>query len=145
MKKIIVSLLFFISACSSNAENKKNQYLVLNELWEKQSTKSEVIKSLGGGFKEVDSGIVYTYPNSNRPRIGLFFDSSNRLREQFVFLQEAALQDFKKAINCNWKETEEVRDIAHYQRTIKKGSCPDLSISYETYLDLNAYELRWKR
>jgi hypothetical protein len=145
MKKLILPLLVFFSACSSIAENKKNQYLVLNELWEKQSTRSEVVKILGNGFKEVDSGIVYTYPNSNRPRIGLFFDSSNKLREQFVFLQEAALQEFKKAMKCKWKETEEVRDIVHYQRTIKKGSCSELNINYETYLDLNAYELRWKR
>jgi hypothetical protein len=62
-----------------------------------------------------------------------------------VFLQETALQEFKKAMNCKWKETEEVKAIAHYHRTIKKGSCPELGISYETYFDLNAYELRWKR
>ena len=75
MKKLILSLLFFISACSSIAENKKSKLLTLNELWEKHSTKSEVLNSLGNGFKEVDSGIVYTYPNSDRPEIGLFFSS----------------------------------------------------------------------
>jgi hypothetical protein len=145
MKKLILSLLFFISACSSIAENKKSKLLTLNELWEKHSTKSEVLNSLGNGFKEVDSGIVYTYPNSDRPEIGLFFDASDKLVEQFAFLDEASLYQFKKLVNCKWKETEEVKNVAHYQRTIKKGYCPTLSITYETYLGLNAYEVRWKR
>lgn len=145
MKKLNFFLLFLISACSSSGERTKNKYLILNELWEKHSTKSEVIKTLGGGFTEVDSGIVYRYPNSKRPEVGLFFDSSDRLTEQFVFMSEQALQQFKSTIDCNWHETEEKKDIAHYQRIIKKGTCSVLSISYETYLDLNAYEVRWKR
>lgn len=145
MKKLILPLLLFISACSTSAEVKKNKYLLLNELWQKHSTRSEVIRTLGDGFIEVDSGIVYRYPNSNRPEIGLFFDSSNRLDEQFVFMGEQSLTQFKSSLECKWKETEEVIDVAHYQRTIRKGSCPDLSISYETYLGLNAYEVRWKR
>lgn len=77
--------------------------------------------------------------------MGFFFDSSNKLRGQFAFLDESSLQHFKKAVHCEWKETEEVKDVDHYQRTIKKGSCPNLSISYETYLGLNTYEVRWKR
>src|SRR5690606_21925425 len=128
-----------------SAENKKHKSLTLNELWEKHSTRSEVINSLGTGFKEVDSGIVYTYSNSDRPEIGLFFDASGKLVEQFAFLDETSLQHFKKSVNCKWKETKEVKIVAHYQRTIKKASCPALSITYETYLGLNAYEVRWKR
>lgn len=143
--QLILPLLFFISSCSTSAEVKKNKYLLLNELWEKQSTKSEVIKTLGDGFVEVDSGIVYRYPNSKRPEIGLFFDSFDRLDEQFVFMDEQSLIQFKSAINCKWKETEEKKDIAHYQRIIKKGICSNKSIHYETYFDLNAYEVRWKR
>ena len=143
IKKLL--LLLLISACSSSAENKKYKSLMLNELWENHSTKNEVIKSLGYGFIEVDSGIVYTYPSSKRPEIGLFFDASNRLVEQFAFLDETSLQHFKKSVNCKWEEAEEVKNVAHYQRTIKKGSCSTLSITYETYLGLNAYEVRWKR
>ncbi len=145
MKKLILSLLFLISACTSSAENKKSKYLVLNDLWEKRSTRSEVTKVLGNDYVETDSGIMYRYPNSKRPEIGLFFDSSDRLIEQFVFMPEQALQQFKSAIDCKWQEAAEKKDIAHYQRIIKKGICPALSISYETYLDLNAYEVRWKR
>lgn len=145
MKKLILILLLLISGCSSSGENKRYKFQIQNDLWEKQSTKSEVIKSLGTGFTEVDSGIVYKYPNSDRPEIGLFFDASNKLVEQFAFLDERSLQDFKSSINCKWKEVEEVKSVAHYQRTIKKGSCSALSITYETYLGLNAYEVRWKR
>ncbi len=75
----------------------------------------------------------------------MFFDSSDRLIEQFVFMPQQALQQFKSAIDCKWQEAAEKKDIAHYERIIKKGICPALSISYETYLDLNAYEVRWKR
>ena len=145
MKKLNLLLFFFISACSSGPASKKNKYLLLNELWQKHSAMSEVVQILGKGYVKVDSGLVYRYPNSKRPEIGLFFDSSGKLTEQFVFMDEKALIQFKSSIDCRWKETEEKKDIAHYQRTIKKGSCPSLSISYETYLDLNAYEVRWKR
>lgn len=145
MKKVSLFLLLLISACSSSSERTKNKYLILNKLWEKHSTKTEVVKTLGSGFTEVDSGIVYSYPNSKRPEVGLFFDSSDRLTEQFVFMSEQALQQFKSTIDCKWHETEEKKEIAHYQRIIKKGACTVRSIGYETYLDLNAYEVRWKR
>ncbi len=145
MKKLIVPLLLFISACTSSAEPKKNKYLVLNELWKNRSTSNEVIKMLGNDYVKNDSGILYLYPNSKRPEIGLFFDSSDRLIEQFVFMGEQALQQFKSDIDCKWQETEEKKDIGHYQRIIKKGTCTALSIGYETYLDLNAYEVRWKK
>jgi hypothetical protein len=145
MNKLILILLLLISSCSSSLESKRYKFQILKELWEKRSTKSEVIKSLGAEFTEVESGIVYKYPNSDRPEIGLFFDSSNRLVEQFLFLDDGYLEHFKSSVNCNWKEVEEVKSVAHYQRTIKKGSCPGLSITYETYLGLNAYEVRWKR
>jgi hypothetical protein len=117
----------------------------MNELWKMNASSDEVKKVFGNKFKVVESGITYSYPNSKFPEKAFFFDNSDKLREQFVFLQEAALQEFKKATNCKWIESEEVRNIAHFQRIVKKGSCPDLNISYETYLDLNAYEVRWKR
>lgn len=145
MKKLVLSLLLVISACTSSVENQKNKYLVLNELWTNHSTKSEVIKMLGNGYIETDSGILYRYPNADRPEIGLFFDSSSRLEEQFVFMGEQELKQFKSAINCKWQETEEKKDVAHYQRIIKKGLCPTLNIKYETYLNLNGYEVRWKK
>ena len=117
----------------------------MNDLWRMKATPDEIKKIFGGSYIVVDEGITYSYPNSKFPEMGFFFDSSNKLREQFVFLPEDKLQEFKKETDCKWKETEEVKNVAHYQRTIKKGSCSTLSITYETYLGLNAYEMRWKR
>jgi hypothetical protein len=53
-----------------------------------RSTRCEVVKILGNDYVKTDSGILYRYPNSKRPEIGLFFDSSNRLIEQFVLMDE---------------------------------------------------------
>lgn len=117
----------------------------MNDLWKMNGGIEDVKKVFGNKSRPVESGIMYTNPNSKFPEMAFFFDSSNKLREQFVFLQKAKLQEFKKEINCNWQETVETRDIAHYQRTIKKGSCPELNITYATYLDLNGFELRCKR
>jgi hypothetical protein len=144
--KIFIVALFSIISCSSNdIVINESKYIQMNDLWKMNGGIEDVKKVFGNKSRPVESGIMYTYPNSNFPEMAFFFDSSNKLREQFVFLQEAALQELKKEINCKWKETVETRDIAHYQRTIKKGSCPELNITYETYLDLNAFELRWKR
>lgn len=144
--KILFIALFSIISCSSNdIAMKESKYIHMNDLWKMNAGIEDVKKVFGNKSHSVESGIMYTFPNSKFPEMAFFFDNSNKLREQFVFLQEAALQEFKKEINCNWKETVETRDIAHYQRTIKKGCCPELNITYETYLDLNAFELRWKR
>jgi hypothetical protein len=146
MKIALMLILLALSSCSSSDTiEQKNKYIQMNDLWKKKASSADVQNVFGDKLNSVDSGITYNYPNTNFPEMAFFFDSSNRLREQFVFLQEAALQEFKKAMNCKWIETEVVKDIAHYQRTIKKGSCPALSITYETYLGLNAYEVRWKR
>ncbi len=146
MKIFYMVILITITSCSSNdVVGSKSKYVQMNDLWEMKANISDVKKVFGNDFHVVDSGITYSYPNSKFPQMAFFVDSSNKLREQFIFLQEAALQEFKKAMKCKWKETEEIRDIAHYQRIIKKGFCPKLNISYETYLDLNAYEVRWKR
>ncbi len=145
MMKLTLFILFFITSCTSSTENKKSKYLVLNELWEKHSTRSEVIKTLGNDYVETDSGILFLYPNSKRPEIGLFFSSSEKLTEMFAFMNEQALNNLKSTIDCHWQESEEKKDIAHYQRIIKKGICNAHHIRYETYLDLNGYEVRWKR
>jgi hypothetical protein len=146
MKIVLMLILFAASSCSSSdSVGAKNKYIQMNDLWKMKANSDDVKKVFGNTFKVVESGIAYNYPNSNFPEIAFFFDNSNKLREQFVFLQEVALQEFKKAMDCKWKETEEVKKISHYYRIIKKGSCSALNISYETYLDLNSYEVRWKR
>lgn len=144
--KIFIVALFSIFSCSSNdIVINESKYIQMNDLWKMNGGIEDVKKVFGNKSRPVESGIMYTYPNSNFPEMAFFFDSSNKLREQFIFLQEAELQKFKSTINCKWKETQEIKDISHYQRTIKKGSCSELNITYETYLDLNAFELRWKR
>lgn len=146
MRTMYFIVLIFCISCSSKSTNQsKDKYILMNDLWQKKATDEEVKKSFGDNSKKVDSGVIYTFPNSNFPEIGFFFDSSTKLREQFAFMDEASLERFKKVIKCDWKETEEQREIAHYTRTIKKGSCSDLSISYETYPSLNAFEVRWKK
>lgn len=146
MRMMLSIFLIFAFSCSTfSVSEAKSKYIQMHELWKMNASVDDVKKVFGLNFIGVDSGITYSYPNSKFPEMGFFFDSSNKLREQFVFMQEKALTQFKSSLDCKWKETEEVRDIAHYQRIIKKGACPSLSITYETYLDLNAYEVRWKR
>lgn len=146
MKMILITFLVSFSSCSVTSKVEgKTKFIQMHELWKMKASLNDVKKTFGTNFKDVDSGLTYSFPNSKFPEMGFFFDNSHNLREQFAFLDEGALQILKKELHCEWKETEEVKDIAHYQRTIKKGSCPNLSISYETYLDLNAYEVRWKR
>lgn len=116
----------------------------MNEIWKLKVSADQIKKIYGENFMVVETGIIYNYPNSKWPKMGFFFDNDNRLREQFIFLSEVELQEFKNEIKCVWVESEEIKIIAHYYRTIQKGICSDLSIRYETNLDLNAYELRWK-
>ena len=145
--KIIYSffLTFALSCSSSTARKEKSKYMQMHELWQMKASPEDVKKAFGSSFVMVDSGITYSFPNTKFPEIGFFFDSFNKLEEQFAFLDEASLTDFKKAINCEWKETEAEVDIAHYRRVIKKGACLTAPIRYETYLDLHGYEVRWKR
>jgi hypothetical protein len=144
--KIFFVALFSIISCSSNdIVINETKFIHMNDLWKMNAGIEDVKKVFGNKSHSVESGIIYTYPNSKFPEMAFFFDSSNKLREQFVFLQEAELQKFKSTINCKWRETQEIKDIAHYQRTIKKGYCSQFNITYETYLDLNAFELRWKK
>lgn len=146
MRTILIVILTLCFSCSTKPTNEvKDKYILMNDLWQKKASIDEIKKSFGNNSKSVDSGIIYTFPNSKFPEIGFFFDSSSKLRGQFAFMDEASLEYFKKAMKCEWKESEEKRPIAHYTRTIKKGSCSDLSITYETYPSLNAFEVRWKK
>ena len=146
MRTMYFIVLIFCLSCSSKSTTlSKDKFVLMNDLWQKKATYEEVKKNFGDNSKKVDSGVIYTFPNSNFPEIGFFFDSSTKLHEQFAFMDETSLESFKKLIKCVWKETEEKREIAHYTRTIKKGTCSDPSISYETYPSLNAFEVRWKK
>ena len=145
MRIVFLTILTLCFSCSTKPTDQvKDKYALMNDLWKDKANAEDIKRAFGDGFKEVESGIIYTFPNSKFPELGFFFDSSNKLRGQFAFMDEASLGRFKKTLKCNWQETQEERTIAHYLRTIKKGLCTDLSISYETYLSLNAYEVRWK-
>ena len=146
MRIVFLTILTLCFSCSTKPTDQvKDKYALMNDLWKDKANAEDIKRAFGDGFKEVESGIIYTFPNSKFPELGFFFDSTNKLRGQFAFMDEAALESFKKTMNCNWRETEEKRQIAHYIRTINKGTCSSLSISYETYVGLNAYEVRWKR
>ena len=145
MRIVFLTILTLCFSCSTKPTDQvKDKYALMNDLWKDKANAEDIKRAFGDAFKEVESGIIYTFPNSKFPELGFFFDSSNKLRGQFAFMDEASLGRFKKTLKCNWQETQEERTIAHYLRTIKKGLCTDLSISYETYLSLNAYEVRWK-
>jgi len=146
MKMIVFVLLNLCFSCSTKSTNQiKDNNILMNDLWQKKATAEDVKKVFGDNFKQVDSGIIYTFPSSKFPERGFFFDSSDKLRGQFIFMNKAALENFKKAITCDWKESEEKKTIAHYTKMIKKGSCSSLSISYEADPSLNAFEVRWKK
>jgi hypothetical protein len=146
MRAIFIILLSLCFSCSTKStDHAEDKYVLMNDLWQNRATAEDVKKTFGHHFKDVESGIIYTFPNSKFPERGFFFDSSNKLRGQFAFMDQASLERLKKTIKCEWKEIEEKRSIAHYTRIFKKGSCSNPSISYETYPDLNAYEVRWKR
>jgi hypothetical protein len=145
MRLMIFMVILFCFSCSSSSTNIiKDKYVAMNDLWDKKASVEEVKEIFGPDFKNVESGIIYTFANSKFPELGFFFDASNKLRGQFAYIDPTSLERLKQAIKCDWQETEEKRSIAHYTRTIKKGFCQDSSISYETYPDLNAYEVRWK-
>ncbi|MBL7664297.1 MAG: hypothetical protein JNM93_04140 [Bacteriovoracaceae bacterium] len=146
MKMIFSIFLFSLASCANtSAFEKEDKFIKMHQLWMANASLFDVKKAFGESFKNVENGISYNFSDSRFPEMAFFFDKSNKLKEQFAFLNEASLLNFKKAVKCDWKETEETKEMAHYSRTIKKGSCPNLSISYETYLNLNAYEVRWKR
>ena len=62
------------------------------------------------------------FPNSKFPEIGLFFDSSDKLLEQFVFMDKSSLESFKSALKCKWNETEEMRKNSSLHENNQKRS-----------------------
>ena len=142
---LIPILIFFFSCSTKSIVEEKEKYVLMNNLWQKETTIEDIKKNFGNNFKDVEGGIIYTFPNSKFPEMGFFLNASKKLREQFIFIDEISLVHFKEAIKCEWKETEEKKTTAYYTRTIKKGFCKNLSIIYETYPSLNALEVRWKK
>ena len=142
--KTILLLTLILMACSSKTEHSVKKYVQMNSLWLSNSSKREVIESLGSQYKEVQGGIIYELSNSISIESGHFFSDAQKLVEQFIFLDETDFLDFKKVIPCSWKESEKIESIGHTVYSVKKGKCVKNNISYEFKPGNNRYEVRWK-
>ena len=143
--KTLILLLSVLIACSSKIEHPIQKYYSMDSLWKKNATKEEVIKSFGIEYKEAHGGIIYTNPEYKNIESGHFFDKTKKLVEQFIFLDEASLLDFKKMVPCSWSENEKKESSGHTVYTVKRGKCAEKNISYEFRPGFNRYEVRWKR
>lgn len=145
MRFFIFLLLACLISCTSFSSAGLTRYDKMNNLWKNQSSRSEVIDILGSSYKEVENGIVYNYPHFNYPRSGHFFNQKNQLIEQFVFLEEAEFEQFKKNNICDWIVDKKIDTTGHAVKTIENGRCDNLQINYIYPSRINGYELRWKK
>jgi hypothetical protein len=132
-------------ACTSRIEHPTKKYVLMDVLWKENALKEKVIESLGRQYKDANEGIIYERPSSNSIESGHFFNKTQKLTEQFIFLDEASFLDFKKVIPCSWNESEEMKAVGHTVYTVKKGSCVIKNISYEFKPGNTNYEIRWKK
>ncbi len=139
----ILTALFF--ACTSTTKLiSTNNYVALNNLWQKKTTRVEVIQIYGQKFKEVPYGIIYYNSDYQYPEKAFYFDAQEILTEQFIIIDEKSFNNLLREINCDWKEQEEIKQLSHYFRRIKKGQCLKYSISYVQDSSLRSFEVRWK-
>jgi hypothetical protein len=138
----LLMILFFISC----AENKlstykvKSRYELMNELWNSQTKKSEVILALGNNYKLVDGGIVYRFSSFDYPQSGHFFNKA-----QFLFLDDNEFQVFKSSLSCQWDIEKKTVSFGHSFKKIEQGKCIKFNLSYTYPSNLNMYEVRWER
>ncbi len=140
-------LIIFLSqiSCTSFLSPGLTRYDKMNNLWKRQSSRSEVIEMLGSNNKEVENGIVYNYLSLNYPRSGHFFNQKNQLIQQFAFLDEVEFEQFKKNNVCAWIVEKKIDTTGHAIKTIENGRCENLQITYVYPSSINGYELRWKK
>jgi hypothetical protein len=120
-----------------------NNYMTLNNVWEKKYSKEKIVQIYGQKFKEVPEGILYDDSNNN-PEKGFYFDAKMMLVEQFIVLNQNEFDSFLKEVTCYWIHQEEVKHMSHYFRVIKKGECKKYSVSYVQDSSLKSYEMRWR-
>ena len=143
--KTLILLTSILMACASKTEHPLKKYTSMDYLWMKNSSRGQVIESLGSEYKEEHGGIIYEFSSSESIESGHFFNKAQKLVEQFIFLDEASFLDFKKVIPCSWNDSEEMKSVGHTVYSIKKGSCDKKNISYEFKPGDNRYEVRWKK
>ncbi|MGE3610735.1 MAG: hypothetical protein AB7I27_14175 [Bacteriovoracaceae bacterium] len=143
--KTLILLSSILIACTSKTEHPMKKYASMDSLWTKNSSRGEVIDSLGNEYKEAHDGIIYELPSSKSVESGHFFSEAQKLVEQFIFLDEAAFLDFKKVVPCSWSESEKMESVGHTVYSIKRGRCVEKNLSYEFRPGNNRYEVRWKR
>jgi hypothetical protein len=143
--KTLILLSLILIACSSRTEHPVKKYVSMDSLWTNNSSRGEVIKSLGSEYKEAQGGIIYTFASSKSVESGHFFNEEQKLIEQFVFLDQAAFLDFKKVVPCLWNESEKMESVGHTVYSVKRGTCVKGNISYEFMPGNNRYEVRWKK
>ncbi len=45
---------------------------------------------------------LYSFPTLNYPKSGHFFNQTDQLIIQFIFLEEEEFETFKSKVNCQW-------------------------------------------
>lgn len=141
--KLLMLCLFFLTGCASNSKT-LTRYEIMEQLWSGQSNKNQVINKLGGDFENVDNGIVYR-ESPNKFISGHFFDSNNKIREQFIFLSIPELNMLKKQLSCGWVEKEKRESSPHSSQLVLSGKCKERDISYQYRTSMALFEVRWKK
>ena len=138
----LVPLLLLLTACAASKRS-PDRYAVINRLWHERATKDQVIKELGPSFEKKHSGIIYWFAWKSIES-GHFFDSSGRLKVQFLFVPKEKFNELKKTISCLWDEKSEMKSIGHTVQSIESGKCVSENISYEYRPSMLLYEFRWE-
>ena len=138
-------LLFVVCCTSNNSSSTKDRYEVMNDLWQMKADKSAVISALGANYHTVSGGITYSFPTFEYPKSGHFFNQSNRLIVQFIFLDGKEFEMFKDKVKCPWEVVKKKDFSGHAIKTMEYGTCKSLNISYKYPSNLNTYEIRWEK
>ncbi|WP_408096342.1 hypothetical protein ACJVC5_14985 [Peredibacter sp. HCB2-198] len=141
----VIMLLILVSCTSGNPPSKKaiNEFVRMNEIWQKRPSKEKVVKYFGLHFKEIEEGISYNYDNTGFTKMAFFFNKNEKLTDQFAIVGQKELSDFKDGVHCNWIEKKTQIREAHAVKTVESGECPEQHVNYFFRQDLGLYELRW--
>lgn len=144
--RLTILMFFLFASCKSNHSSLGNgRYEKLNNLWQTKASRSEVIFALGADYQEVQNGITYSFPEFNYPQSGHFFNKSNQLIIQFIFLGEKEFEKFKTEVRCHWDVVRKKDSSGHAIKTVEYGACKSLNITYAYPSNLNTYEIRWEK
>lgn len=141
----VIMLLILVSCTSANQPSNKaiNEFVRMNETWQKRLSKDEVVNYFGPHLKEIDEGISYNYDHTDFAKMAFFFDKNKKLIDQFAIVGHSDLSAFKNGIPCKWTEKKTQLKEAHVVKTIESGECPDQHVKYFFRQDLGLYEIRW--